>query len=125
MLGIIDSEEVYSIINAIIDNDPKAILPAIKNLALTESSANAVLDRIAEIWFACCIYSFTQSLDAVNDIDVDIINNILAKISIEQAHFLYQLTITAKKDIALAPNFETGVTMAILRLIAFQKKKSN
>ncbi|ABO47550.1 DNA polymerase III subunit gamma/tau [Francisella tularensis] len=122
MLGIIDSEEVYSIINAIIDNDPKAILPAIKNLALTESSADAVLDRIAEIWFACCIYSFTQSLDAVNDIDVDIINNILAKISIEQAHFLYQLTITAKKDIALAPNFETGVTMAILRLIAFQKK---
>ncbi|MDE5035772.1 DNA polymerase III subunit gamma/tau, partial [Francisella tularensis subsp. holarctica] len=64
----------------------------------------------------------TQSLDAVNDIDVDIINNILANISIEQAHFLYQLTITAKKDIALAPHFETGVTMAILRLIAFQKK---
>ncbi|MDE4945123.1 DNA polymerase III subunit gamma/tau, partial [Francisella tularensis subsp. holarctica] len=45
-----------------------------------------------------------------------------AKISIEQAHFLYQLTINAKKDIALAPNFEPGVTMAILRLIAFQKK---
>ncbi|ORM38895.1 DNA polymerase III subunit gamma/tau [Francisella endosymbiont of Ornithodoros moubata] len=122
MLGIIDSEEIYSIINAIIDNDPSTILPTVKNLALTQSSADAVLDKIAEIWFACCIYSFTQSLDAINDIDVDIINNILAKISIEQSHFLYQLTITAKKDIALAPNFETGVTMAILRLIAFQKK---
>ena len=122
MLGVVDSEEVYAIIQAIMDDNPSAILPAIKNLSLSESNAEAVLDRIAEIWFSCCIYSFTQSLDAINDIDVDIINNILAKISIEQAHFLYQLTISAKKDISLAPNFETGVTMAILRLIAFQKK---
>ena len=122
MLGVVDSEEVYSIIQAIIDDNPCAVLPAIRNLSLSESNAEAVLDRIAEIWFSCCIYSFTQSLDAINDIDVDIINNILAKISVEQAHFLYQLTISAKKDISLAPNFETGVTMAILRLIAFQKK---
>jgi len=122
MLGVVDSEEVYTIIQAIIDDNPSAVLPAIRNLSLSESNAEAVLDRIAEIWFSCCIYSFTQSLDAINDIDVDIINNILAKISVEQAHFLYQLTISAKKDISLAPNFETGVTMAILRLIAFQKK---
>ncbi|MGQ4003535.1 DNA polymerase III subunit gamma/tau [Francisellaceae bacterium CB52] len=125
MLGIVDSEEVYTIINAIIDENPSAVLPAIKNLSLSENNAEAVLDRIAEIWFSCCIYSFTQSLEAINDIDVDIINNILAKISVEQAHFLYQLTISAKKDISLAPNFETGVTMAILRLIAFQKKNLN
>ena len=122
MLGVVDSEEVYSIIQAIIDDNPSAVLPAIRNLSLSESNAEAVLDRITEVWFSCCIYSFTQSLDAINDIDVDIINNILAKISVEQAHFLYQLTISAKKDISLAPNFETGVTMAILRLIAFQKK---
>ncbi|APD40712.1 DNA polymerase III, subunit gamma and tau [Francisella orientalis] len=122
MLGIIDSEEVYNIIEAIIENNPSAVLPAVKNLTLTESNADAVLDRIAEIWFACCIYSFTQSLDAINDIDIDIINKVLDKISVEQAHFLYQLTITAKKDISLAPSFETGVTMAVLRLIAFQKK---
>ena len=122
MLGVVDSEEVYSIIQSIIDNNPSALLPAIRNLSLSESNAEAVLDRIAEIWFSCCIYSFTQSLDAINDIDVDIINNILSNISVEQAHFLYQLTISAKKDISLAPNFEIGVTMAILRLIAFQKK---
>lgn len=122
MLGIIDSEEVYNIIEAIIENNPSAVLPAVKNLTLTESNADAVLDRIAEIWFACCIYSFTQSLDVIIDIDIDIINKVLDKISIEQAHFLYQLTITAKKDISLAPSFETGVTMAVLRLIAFQKK---
>ncbi|MDE4959597.1 DNA polymerase III subunit gamma/tau, partial [Francisella tularensis subsp. holarctica] len=78
------------------DNDPTARLPAIKNLAHTESSANAVLDRIAESWLACCIYSYTQSLDAVIDIDVDIIKNILEKITIEQAHILYQLSITSK-----------------------------
>ncbi len=125
MLGVVDSEEVYSIIQAIIDDNPSALLPAIRNLSLSESNAEAVLDRIAEIWFSCCIYSFTQSLDAINDIDVDVINNILAKISVEQAHFLYQLTISAKKDISLAPNFEIGVTMAILRLIAFQKKNLN
>lgn len=125
MLGVVDSEEVYSIIQAIIDDNPSALLPAIRNLSLSESNAEAVLDRIAEIWFSCCIYSFTQSLDAINDIDVDVINNILAKISVEQAHFLYQLTVSAKKDISLAPNFEIGVTMAILRLIAFQKKNLN
>ena len=125
MLGVVDSEEVYTIVKAIINDDPNSVLPAVRNLMLNESNAEAVLDRIAEIWFSCCIYSFTQSLEAVNDIDIDVINDVLANISVEQAHFLYQLTISAKKDISLAPNFETGVTMAILRLIAFQKKNLN
>ena len=105
MLGIIDSEEVYSIINAIIDNDPSTILPAVKNLALIESSADAILDKIAEIWFACCIYSFTQSLDAISDIDVDIINNILAKISIEQAHFFVSTHNNCQKRYCFSTKF--------------------
>ena len=125
MLGIIDSEEVYQIIDAIIDNDPSNILSAVKNLSLSESNSEAVLDRIAEIWFSCCVYHFTKNIDATNDISIDVIENILHKLDPEQIHFLYQLTISAKKDISLAPNFETGVTMAILRLIAFQKKNLN
>lgn len=122
MLGIIDSEEVHSIINAIINDEPNVILPAIKNLSLSENNTEAVLDKIAEIWFSCCIYSLTQSLEATNNISPELLESILAKISVEQAHFLYQLTIAAKKDISLAPSFETGLTMAILRLIAFKKK---
>ncbi|KEI34870.1 DNA polymerase III subunits gamma and tau [Francisella sp. W12-1067] len=125
MLGIVDNEEIYNIINAIIDDSPNAILPAIKNLSLSENNAETILDKIAEIWFSCCVYSLTKSLDATNNISTDIINRVLNKISTEQAHFLYQLTISAKKDISLAPSFETGVTMAILRLIAFQKKNLN
>ncbi|MBK2027632.1 DNA polymerase III subunit gamma/tau [Allofrancisella guangzhouensis] len=125
MLGIVDSEEVYNIINAIIDDDPNAILPTIKSLSLSENNAESILDKIAEIWFSCCAYSLTKSLDTTNNINIDIIDKVLNKISTEQTHFLYQLTISAKKDISLAPNFETGVTMAILRLIAFQKKNLN
>lgn len=122
MLGVIDSEEVYTIIESIINDDPSTLLPAIKNLSLSENNAEAVLDRIAEIWFSCCVYSLTQSLDTTNNISTDLLNDILGKITVEQAHFLYQLTIAAKKDISLAPNFETGLTMATLRLIAFKKK---
>lgn len=122
MLGIVDSEEVYSIINAVINDEPNAILSAVKNLSLSENNAEAVLDRIAEIWFSCCVYSLTQSIEATNNISIELLDDILEKISVEQAHFLYQLTINAKKDISLAPNFETGLTMAILRLIAFKKK---
>lgn len=122
MLGIVDSEEIYILIDAIINDTPDKILPAVKNLTLSEDNAEAVLDRIAEIWFSCCLYGITQSLDSTNQINVDLINNILDKIDIEQAHLLYQLTISAKRDLSLAPSFETGLAMAILRLIAFKKK---
>ncbi|APC96377.1 DNA polymerase III subunit gamma/tau [Francisella frigiditurris] len=122
MLGIVDNEEIYSIIYSIINNDPQGILPAIKNLSLTESNAEAILDRISEIWFSCCLYHFTNSLDTTNDVSLEVIKDILGKISVEEVHLLYQLTISSKEDIHLAPNFETGVTMALLRLIAFQKK---
>ncbi|WP_150467154.1 DNA polymerase III subunit gamma/tau [Francisella sp. SYW-9] len=122
MLGIVDSEEIYTLIGAIINDTPDKILPAVKNLTLSEDNAEAVLDRIAEVWFSCCLYRITQSLDSTNQISVDLINNILEKIDIEQAHLLYQLTIAAKRDLSLAPNFETGLAMAILRLIAFKKK---
>ncbi|API85987.1 DNA polymerase III subunit gamma/tau [Francisella uliginis] len=125
MLGIVDSEEIYTLINAIINDTPDKILPAVKNLTLSEDNAEAVLDRIAEIWFSCCLYGITQSLDSTNQISVDLINNILEKIDIEQAHLLYQLTISAKRDLSLAPSFETGLAMAILRLIAFKKKSLN
>ncbi|MFC4892949.1 DNA polymerase III subunit gamma/tau [Pseudofrancisella aestuarii] len=122
MLGIVDNEEIYSIIYSIINNDPQGILPAIKNLSLTESNAEAILDRISEIWFSCCLYHFTNSLDTTNDVSLEVIKDILGKVSVEEVHLLYQLTISSKEDIHLAPNFETGVTMALLRLIAFQKK---
>ncbi|MED7788956.1 DNA polymerase III subunit gamma/tau [Francisella sp. 19X1-34] len=122
MLGIVDSEEIYTLIDAIINDTPDKILPAVKNLTLSEDNADAILDRIAEIWFSCCLYGITQSLDSTNQISVDLINNILDKIDIEQAHLLYQLTISAKRDLSLAPSFETGLAMAILRLIAFKKK---
>lgn len=122
MLGIVDSEEIYTLIDAIINDTPNKILPAVKNLTLSEDNAEAVLDRIAEIWFSCCLYGITESLDSTNQINVDLINNILEKIDIEQAHLLYQLTISAKRDLSLAPSFETGLAMAILRLIAFKKK---
>ncbi|ASG67250.1 DNA polymerase III subunit gamma/tau [Francisella halioticida] len=122
MLGIVDSEEIYILIDAIINDTPNKILSAVKNLTLSEDNAEAVLDRIAEVWFSCCLYGITQSLDSTNQINVDLINTILEKIDIEQAHLLYQLTISAKKDLSLAPNFETGLAMAILRLIAFKKK---
>ena len=125
MLGIVDSEEIYTLIDAIINDTPDKILPAVKNLTLSEDNAEAVLDRIAEIWFSCCLYGITQSLDSTNQISVDLINNILEKIDIEQAHLLYQLTISAKRDLSLAPSFETGLAMAILRLIAFKKKSLN
>ncbi|QIW09291.1 DNA polymerase III subunit gamma/tau [Francisella sp. LA112445] len=125
MLGIVDSEEIYTLINAIINDTPDKILPAVKNLTLSEDKAEAVLDRIAEVWFSCCLYGITQSLDSTNQISVDLINDILEKIDIEQAHLLYQLTIAAKRDLSLAPSFETGLAMAILRLIAFKKKSLN
>lgn len=97
MLGIVDSEEIYTLINAIINDTPDKILPAVKNLTLSEDKAEAVLDRIAEVWFSCCLYGITQSLDSTNQISVDLINDILEKIDIEQAHLLYQLTIAAKE----------------------------
>lgn len=122
MLGIVDNEEIYSIIYSIINNDPQGILPAIKNLSLTESNAEAILDRVSEIWFSCCLYHFTNSLDTTNDVSLEVIKDILGKVSVEEVHLLYQLTISSKEDIHLAPNFETGATMALLRLIAFQKK---
>jgi DNA polymerase-3 subunit gamma/tau len=125
MLGVVDSEEVYALITAIVDSDASNIQAIVKNLYLSENNAEAVLDRIAEIWFSSCVYHFTQNIDSSNDIALEIIENILSKIDPQQIHFLYQLTISAKKDINLAPNFETGVTMAILRLIAFQKKNLN
>ena len=125
MLGVVDSEEVYALITAIVDNNASNIQPIVKNLYLSENNAEAVLDRIAEIWFSSCVYHFTQNIDSSSDIALEVIEYILSKIDPQQIHFLYQLTIAAKKDINLAPNFETGVTMAILRLIAFQKKNLN
>ena len=50
----------------------------------------------------------------------------LAHLSVEQAHFSVSANdICQKKIFSLAPSFETGVTMAVLRLIAFQKKSLN
>ena len=122
MLGIIDNQEINNLVRCIINNDANNIIPAIQNLSLNNNSAEEILNKISQIWFSCCSFYFTKSLELSTGINKQIIDEVLQKISIEEAHLLYQLTISAKKDIHLAPDLQTGLAMTILRLIAFQKK---
>ena len=122
MLGIIDNQEINNLVRCIINNDANNIIPAIQNLSLNNNSAEEILNKISQIWFSCCSFYFTKSLELSTGISKQIIDEVLQKVSIEEAHLLYQLTISAKKDIHLAPNLQTGLAMTILRLIAFQKK---
>jgi DNA polymerase III subunit gamma/tau len=121
MLGSVDRGHVFRLIDALAQGDGKTVVEtseALRTLGLNASSTleemSAVLQRMAVI----------QAVPSVAETDGDSeaaeIARLAALMPADETQLLYSLCLHGRAELGLAPDEYAGLTMVLLRLLAFK-----
>ena len=119
MLGAIETEHVYRIVDALLAADGPALLSEGRMLAERGLSLPAALDELASLFHRIAIAQTVPQGAAAFD-DAERIARYAGAFSPEAVQLSYQICVQGRADMALAPDESIGFTMTLLRLLAFE-----
>ena len=120
MLGSIDHVHIAAIIDALSRSDASALMTIVNELVLQSRNLESALDELAEAMHRIALIQAAPGFrDPVRD-DWDSLVERSSQISPEDAQLYYQIAITGRRDLGLAPDPRTGLEMTLLRMLAFR-----
>jgi len=119
MLGAVDSDHVYRIIDALIARDGAALLAESAALGQRGLAFTTALDDLASLFHRTAVAQIVPSAAAQFD-DAAKIDEYAKRFTPESVQLAYQICTQGRADLALAPDEETGFSMTLLRLLAFE-----
>jgi len=120
MLGSIDHAHIAAIIDALSRSDAPALMTIVNELVQQSRDLETALDELAEAMHRIALIQAAPDFrDPVRD-DWDSLVERSSQISPEDAQLYYQIAITGRRDLGLAPDPRTGLEMTLLRMLAFK-----
>jgi DNA polymerase-3 subunit gamma/tau len=120
MLGSIDHAHIAAIIDALSRSDASALMTIVNELVQQSRNLGTALDELAEAMHRIALIQAAPDFrDPVRD-DWDSLVERSSQISPEDAQLYYQIAITGRRDLGLAPDPRTGLEMTLLRMLAFK-----
>jgi DNA polymerase III subunit gamma/tau len=119
MLGTIDPEYLYALLQALAENDGKRLMREAENIAERSLSFDAALQELGVILHrVALLQSVPDALDA-NTPGYERIVSLARSLSPELVQLHYQIVLHGRRDLDLAPDEYAGFTMTLLRMLAF------
>jgi DNA polymerase-3 subunit gamma/tau len=120
MLGSIDHVHIAAIIDALSSSDASALMRIVNELVLQSRNLESALDELAEAMHRIALIQAAPDFrDPIRD-DWDSLVARASQISPEDAQLYYQIAVTGRRDLGLAPDPRTGLEMTLLRMLAFR-----
>jgi DNA polymerase-3 subunit gamma/tau len=115
MLGSIEQEALYRLLQALVENDGKKLLSEIASFAESAPDFSQALEDILTILHQMSVAQLVPdfSLDENS-------KKLAAHFSAEEIQLYYQIALIGRRDLQLAPHPAQGFEMVILRMLAFQ-----
>ncbi len=116
MLGTVERARVRVLLDAISAHDGSALLDEIDRIGELSPDFAQVLDELAGLLHRI------QLLQLVNEAATDAdgaISDLAQGIDAREIQLYYQIAVTARRDLAMAPTARVGFEMAMLRMLAF------
>jgi DNA polymerase-3 subunit gamma/tau len=119
MLGAVDAEYAYRIVDALLAGDGKALLAEAAALSERSLSLPAALDELASVFHRIAV---AQTVAGIADAlpDAARIAGYATAFTPDAVQLAYQICVQGRADMALAPDEQTGFSMTLLRLLAFE-----
>ena len=119
MLGSIDYQEVYDLIDAVIAEDGARLIEKIAALSEFAPDYSALLDNILAVMHRVAIAHAVP--DAVDNAQGDRIQvlAVAQQVSAQHVQLLYQIGLIGQRDMSLAPMPRIGFEMVLLRMMSF------
>jgi DNA polymerase III subunit gamma/tau len=122
MLGAVDRSYVFKLIEALAQGDGKAVIDTSENLRVNGLSAASTLEDMASVLQRMAVvHSVPDAYDAT-DSDAVETARLAGIMPADETQLLYSLCIHGRAELGLAPDEYAGLTMTLLRLLAFKPK---
>lgn len=120
MLGVLDQTYLFSILSCLANADAKALLAEIGGLGERNVSFELTLKDLASVLARVALVQ-SAGTDAVEGPDAPKIVAVAAQLSSDDVQLFYQIALLGRRDLALAPDEQSGFTMTLLRMLAFKR----
>jgi DNA polymerase III subunit gamma/tau len=120
MLGTIEQDAVTPLLDALIDHNGLAVLAHIKHLAESSVDFANVLEELLSTLHQVAIVQHVPEAINPHLMNQASIKNLASRLSQEDVQLYYQIALTGKKDLPLAPDAQMGFEMLMLRMLSFQ-----
>ncbi|WP_114663522.1 DNA polymerase III subunit gamma/tau [Polynucleobacter necessarius] len=120
MLGTLDDAYLVRILDCLIAKDGKSLLAVANEMGERSMSFLLALQDLS---------SLLQKIAAAQVVPESVLDDwpeaaeirrLASELSKEEAQLFYQITITSRPDLSLAPDEQTGFAMTLLRMLAFR-----
>ncbi|MCL2871857.1 MAG: DNA polymerase III subunit gamma/tau [Betaproteobacteria bacterium] len=118
MLGTVDRDYVYRLVEALAARDGAALLAEADGLAVRGLDAGAVLDELIALFHRIAVLQVVPEA-ASNLEDSAQVAALAARFTAADIQLFYQIALQGRADLALAPDETMGMGMTLLRLLAF------
>jgi DNA polymerase-3 subunit gamma/tau len=120
MLGSMDRHRILDLLQALRVADGAALLETIRLLDELVPDYEIVLDEMATTLQRIAVTQLVGSGALDDEDDPAAMEALAAEMEPEQVQLFYQIAITSRRDLGLAPDPRIGFEMALLRMLAFQ-----
>ncbi|MDB5812594.1 MAG: dnaX [Betaproteobacteria bacterium] len=119
MLGSVEQEYLRDILNALRQQDGAALIAVADRMAERSLSFEMALQDLATLLHRIALAQTVPQAIPADDPDHAPITELAAGFGAEDIQLLYQIAVTGRQDIGLAPDDYAGFTMTLMRMLAF------
>ena len=120
MLGTIDINDIVGLLAAVLNQDSVALKQELKELDEAYPNYNSLLNGMASFLQKIAFVQLSSDdINSPNPENTKTIRDLSENATPELIQLLYQIAITSKRDIEIAPSPREGFSMAMLRMLAF------
>ena len=123
MLGALDQGYLVSLLNFVAQRNAKALVAEVESLATRSISFDSMLKELASLLTQVALAQQIGADDTNAHPHQAEINAFAARFSVDDVQLLYQIAVLGRRDLALAPDEQSGATMTLLRMLAFAKAR--
>jgi DNA polymerase-3 subunit gamma/tau len=120
MLGTIDRQHVKKIVELLASGDAGGLISTIAEVDEQFPDYAQLLDDLARTLQRMAVHQVVGAVDREDDLDEEEVADLAGGLSAEDVQLFYQIAITGRRDLHLAPDPRSGVEMTLLRMLAFQ-----
>lgn len=117
MLGTVDRRQVLALLQALLQQDGKALLQHLQSLAEFAPDWQALMAELLAILHRLTVLQLAP--DYQPPYDIEALQTLAEQCPPEDVQLYYQLGLQAYHDLTLAPDPQQGFEMALLRMLAF------
>ena len=117
MLGSLDQSYLFALLDNLASGDAKAMMSEVDQIASRSISFDITLKDMASVLSRIALVQ-NAGANSVDGPDAQKIVDAAAKLATDDVQLFYQIAILGRRDLALAPDEQSGFTMTMLRMLS-------